>query len=51
MVRGAKSPWRKRILFKGAWRCECSRIVSGKVKVCDKCGKERPDVKSSFTDQ
>ena len=45
MVRGAKSPWRRYIIVNGSWRCGCGRIVSGKVKVCDKCGKERLESK------
>lgn len=47
MTRGAKSPWRKQMLFQSSWRCECDRIVSGKDKTCDKCGRERKQLHSS----
>jgi hypothetical protein len=41
VTRGAKSPWRKQMLFQSSWRCECNRLVSNKLKTCDKCGREK----------
>lgn len=35
------------MLFKSSWRCECGRIVSGKDKTCDSCGRERKNVTTS----
>lgn len=35
------SPWKRTLVLKGNWRCQCNRIVSNKLKSCDKCGRER----------
>ena len=41
MARAPRSPWNNGIQMTHTWRCECNRLVSNKLKACDKCGREK----------